>query len=73
LDDNGQLDCIISYPWLTNKEIRGLRDKFTIQFYLSPKHLWEEFKRNLSLSEQVRLMKARFDYLKYLIKGGMKR
>ncbi|MBL7085813.1 MAG: hypothetical protein ISS28_01755, partial [Candidatus Cloacimonetes bacterium] len=73
LDKNGQLDCIISYPWLTNEEIRKLRDKFSIKFYLSPKHLWEEFIHNLSLSEQVRLFKARIDYLKYLIRGKLKK
>jgi len=72
LDENGQLDCIISYPWLTNKEIREMRDKFSVKFYLSPRHLWEEFIHNLSLSEQIRLMKARIDYLRYLIKGRRK-
>ncbi|NCO97138.1 MAG: magnesium-protoporphyrin IX monomethyl ester oxidative cyclase [Candidatus Aenigmarchaeota archaeon CG_4_10_14_0_8_um_filter_37_24] len=73
LDENGQLNCIISYPWLTNKEIRQLRDRFTIRFYLSPKHLIEEFTKNLNFSEQVRLMKARTDYIKYLIRGKVKK
>jgi radical SAM superfamily enzyme YgiQ (UPF0313 family) len=73
LDENGQLDCIISYPWLTNKEIRQFRDKFTLRFYLSPRHLWEEFRRNLTFSEQIRLMKARIDYIKYLVKGKVNR
>lgn len=68
LDENGQLDSIVSYPWLTNKEIKKLRDQFTVKFYLSPKHLWEEFVHNLNFSEQKRLMKGRIDYLSYLMK-----
>lgn len=66
LDKNGQLDCIIDYPWLTREEIRKLRDEFTVKFYLSPRHLWLEFFNNLSFQEQKRLFKARLDYLKYL-------
>lgn len=73
LDENGQLDFIVSYPNLSNEEIKKLRDRLTVSFYLSPKHLWQELVHNLNFSEQKRLMKARKDYIAYLIKQRLKR
>jgi len=68
LDPNGQLDFIVNYPNLTNKEIKDIRDSLVIKFYSSPKHIFYTLKRNLSFSEMNRLINTYKSYLIYLIK-----
>lgn len=73
LDSNGQLDFIVSYPNLTNNEIKETRDKLMMRFYSSPKYLFYTFRRNLSLSEMKRLINAFKSYLSYLIRKKLSR
>jgi len=73
LDSNGQLDFIVSYPNLTNEEIKEIRDKLMLRFYSSPKHLFYTLARNLSFSEMKRLINAYKSYLSYLIKKKLRK
>lgn len=73
LDENGQLDSIVSYPNLTKKEIEKLRDKFAVKFNLSLKHIIEQFVKNLNWEEQKRLFTLGKDYISYLIKRKLKK
>lgn len=68
LDKNGQLDCIVSYPDLSNKEICKIKDKLMIRFYTAPKHILHTITHNLNPSEMVRLGKAGKSFAKYLVK-----
>lgn len=68
LDDNGQLDCIVSYPNLSNKEICKIKDKLMVKYYTSPKHILHTAKHNMNISEMKRLSKAGKDFAKYLFK-----
>jgi len=67
LDKNGQLDCVVSYPWLSSEEIKKMRDRLTLRFYLSPRQILYTATHNLHPSEFKRLAKASFDYLSYLV------
>jgi hypothetical protein len=66
LDKNGQLASVVSYPNLTNTEIKKLRDDLTIKFYKSPKWIFQTLVRNNNPNEIIRLLKAAKDYLLYL-------
>ncbi|MDD5416965.1 MAG: radical SAM protein, partial [Candidatus Aenigmarchaeota archaeon] len=68
LDKNGQLDCIVSYPDLSNKEICKIKDKLMVRFYTAPKHVLHTITHNLNPSEMVRLGKAGKSFAKYLVK-----
>jgi radical SAM superfamily enzyme YgiQ (UPF0313 family) len=71
LDSNGQLDFLLSYPNLTSDEMKKIRDKLTIRFYTSPKHLWQTIAHNMNFDEMRRLAKASKDYLSYLARRKM--
>jgi len=72
LDKNGQLDAIVNYPELSNKEIKKMRDKFNTRFNLSPTHLIWQHLHSLNRNEQKRLLNLEKDYLFYLIKSKLK-
>jgi len=72
LDKNGQLDCIVSYPNLSNKEICRLKDKLMVRYYTSRKQIVQTFTKNTSPDEMKRTVKAGFDYVKYLVKRKVK-
>jgi len=71
LDENGQLAHIVSYPNLTNKEIKRLRDELMIRFYSSPRWMAQNILHNMDPDEIVRLANAAKDYLSYLLKRNM--
>jgi len=71
LDKNGQLASIVSYPNLTNEEIKKLRDELMIRFYSSPKWMAQTLLHNMNPDEIVRLTNAAKDYLSYLLKKNM--
>lgn len=68
LDENGQLDFIVSYPNLSNKELKKMRDKMMLEFYTNPKQMITMFFNNLHPREMKRLVKATYDYMNYLFK-----
>ena len=68
LDSSGQLDFLVSYPGLSNKEIEKIREKLTIGFYISPKHLIYTVIRNFNFFEVLRLIKGAYNYFEFLIK-----
>jgi radical SAM superfamily enzyme YgiQ (UPF0313 family) len=68
LDENGQLACLVSYPNLSNNEIKKFRDNLMIRYYTSPKIIWQTIVRNLNPDEFSRLIRASFGYLSYLLK-----
>lgn len=68
LDENGQLDCIVSYPNLTNREIKELRDKLTVRFYFSPKNLMQTLLHNLHPYEMIRITTTAKNYALYLLR-----
>ena len=72
LDDNGQLDCIVSYPNLSAKEICKIKDNLMVRYYTNPKHLAYTIKHNLNLNEILRLGKAGKSFAKYLVKRRKK-
>jgi len=71
LDENGQLASIVSYPNLTNEEIKRLRDELMIRFYSSPRWVAQSILHNMNPDEIVRLANAAKDYLSYLLKRNM--
>lgn len=71
LDKNGQLDCVVSYPLLSSEEIKKMRDRLTLRFYLSPRQILYTVAHNLHPSEFKRLAKASFDYLSYLVTSSL--
>jgi radical SAM superfamily enzyme YgiQ (UPF0313 family) len=72
LDKNGNLDSIVSYPNLDNKQIKKARDDFNSKFNLSPTHLIGQHIHSLNWNEQKRLLNLEKDYLLYLIKSKLK-
>ena len=68
LDKNGRLATIVTYPELSDHEIKKLRDEMMFKFYSSPRWLFQTLIHNLNLSEIVRLFKAARDYFSYLSK-----
>ena len=68
LDKNGQLDFIVSYPQLSNREMKELRDKIALEFVFSPRFIVQMVKNNLHPYEVLRLMNVVKSYGKYLIK-----
>ena len=73
LDSNGRLDFLVSYPNLSNVELRKIRDKLMLRFYTSPKHIWQTIIHNLSFDEISRLFNAAKSYVSYLISSRMKK
>jgi radical SAM superfamily enzyme YgiQ (UPF0313 family) len=73
LDEHGQLSAIVSYPGLSDEEIKMLRDRLTLRFYLSPGYILYTLRHNLEPSEFRRLAKASYDYLSYLVKKKLPR
>jgi radical SAM superfamily enzyme YgiQ (UPF0313 family) len=73
LDSNGQLDFLVSYPNLSREEMRKIRDKLMIEFYFSPKHIWQTIVHNLSFDEMKRVFNAAKDYFSYLIKSRVRK
>ncbi len=71
LDENGQLASIISYPNLTNEEIKRLSDELMIRFYSSPRWMAQTLLHNMNPDEIARLGNAAKDYLSYLLKRNM--
>ena len=67
LDENGRLNFLVSYPGLSNEEMRELRDKLMLRYYASPSYLLQTLVRNLSWGEMKRVFNAAKDYLAYLI------
>lgn len=68
LDKNGQLDFLINYPGLSNKDIEKTRDLMTIGFYASFKHIAFTVVHNFNPLETLRLIKGASNYFKFLIK-----
>ena len=66
LDEKGRLNCIVSYPGLSNEEIRKLREELTLKFYSSPKWIAQAILHNFHPDEMIRLFNAAKDYLTYL-------
>jgi radical SAM superfamily enzyme YgiQ (UPF0313 family) len=73
LDDQGRLTYLVSYPNLSNNEIRELRDRLMIKFYASPKWIIQAMYHNLNPSEMARLAVAAKDYTTYLAGSVKKR
>jgi len=68
LDENGQLNFIVSYPNLSAEELKRMRDKLMINFYTSPRHIASTIVNNLNPFEIKRLTKASFTYLSFLLR-----
>jgi len=66
LDENGQLDFIVSYPNLSSEKIRRMKDKLFVKFYTSPKYIARAVATNLRPSEMFRMILAGRDFLAYL-------
>jgi radical SAM superfamily enzyme YgiQ (UPF0313 family) len=73
LDSNGRLDFLVSYPNLTNEELRKIRDNLMLRFYLSSKHIWQTITHNLSFDEMRRVFNAAKEYFSYLIQTKVKK
>jgi len=73
LDDQGRLNYLVSYPDLSNHEMRELRDKLMIKFYSSPKWIAQAIRHNLHPSEMARLAVAAKHYTTYLAGSAKKR
>lgn len=68
LDENGQLKCLVDYPYLTAREINEIRDKLMIRFYTNPKHMWQTLTKNIDPVEGVRVFRYALSYATYLAK-----
>jgi radical SAM superfamily enzyme YgiQ (UPF0313 family) len=73
LDQNGQLDFIVSYPELGKEEMKKLRDKFNTNFNLNLIHILGQHMNSLNWNEQKRLINLEKNYLFYLIKRKLKK
>jgi radical SAM superfamily enzyme YgiQ (UPF0313 family) len=73
LDANGQLGFMVNYPELTTSDIQKLCDKFTWNFYTSPKFLFYTLVHNLTWSEIIRLTMATKDYFTFLLKKKLRK
>jgi radical SAM superfamily enzyme YgiQ (UPF0313 family) len=67
LDETGQLGYLIDYPDLPSEELRKMRDKLTLEFYTDPRQMFRILANNLHPREFARLVKASWDYFKYLL------
>ena len=68
LDENGRLNFLLSYPHLTWKDIKEMREKVTINFYLNPKWIAQTFLHNLHPDEIIRNLVSGLNYFKFLVK-----
>jgi radical SAM superfamily enzyme YgiQ (UPF0313 family) len=68
LDKNGQLDFLVSYPDLSNKDIEKMRDLMTVGFYTSFRHIVFTVIQNYNPLETLRLIRGALNYFKFLIK-----
>lgn len=68
LNEDGYLNCLVSYPYATPQEIRKLRDHLMSRYYFSFTYIFKTFLSNLSWQEFKRVMKAGFTYIFFRIK-----
>lgn len=69
IDQNGFQKCIVSYPWLNNKEIERNVDKLLMRYYISPSYILVAMKSisgKNSIYELKVLLKSAKSYLKYI-------
>jgi len=65
----GWLNCLVSRPGLTNKEVFELSNQAKLEFYLRPKYFFKTLKEMLtSWSETMRVLKASPIFFRYLLK-----
>jgi len=67
LDKNGRLNFMINYPNLSAQDLKEIRDKLVLRYYLTPKNILQNILRNLHPSEMARFINVVKDYLMYLI------
>ena len=69
LDANGQHNCIISRPELTNKALVELCDRARMEFYLRPNYIASKFAQAITDPKEIpRLMKAGKIFSRHLLK-----
>lgn len=69
IDQNGFQKCIVSYPWLDNKEIEKNVDKLLRTYYLSPSYILVAIKNisgKNSIYELKVLLKSAKSYFEYI-------
>ena len=69
LDENGRLEFIVSYPWLSAEEMKEMREKMMVEFYTSPKWIAQAILHNLHPYEIKRMLSAAKSYLDFLFLG----
>ncbi len=70
VNEEGSHNCMVSRPWLSNKELVKLCDQGRREFYLRPKFLVGKIKEGLAdPKEFIRLAKSGKTFIKYIVRG----
>ena len=70
LDEEGMHNCMVSRPWLTNKELVKLCNNARMEFYMRPKYIFQKIAQAMRHPKEIpRLFKAGKTFSRHIIEN----